>query len=85
MEPMWVFPLFLARVLGLALLLFGLSYSYNHQAYLGNYVIDFLAASVASFWLLLLDTIYLYPRYRSPLRKLPLVPVSTLFVRPVEC
>lgn len=76
-----MFPLFLGRVFGLALLLIGINYSILGKPYFNSYVVDFLAGSVTSFWLLLVDTIYIYPRYRSPLRNLPLVAVSQEEVR----
>lgn len=78
MEPIWMFPLFLCRVFAIALVIVGLTYSFHGAPYLGSYVVEFIVASVVSFWLLLLDTIIIYPRLRSPLRNLPLVPVSLL-------
>lgn len=76
MEPIWMFPLFMGRVLLLALVITGLDVGINGKAYLGSTTVEYLLACVASFWLLLLDTIYIYPRLRSPLRHLPIVPVS---------
>lgn len=72
-----MFPLFLGRVFLLAFVLVGLHHGLTGRFYLGKAIYDITAASVLGFWLLLLDTIYLYPRLRSPLRKLPLVAVSS--------
>ena len=77
-----MFPIFLGRVFGLALLITALNYGASGKAYLGSLTIDYVVACVLSFWLLLLDTIWIYPRLRSPLRKLPVVAVShSVYVR----
>lgn len=76
MEPIWLFPLFFGRVFALALLLVGIGYSITGRTFFSRFAYDFIVASVLGFWLLLLDSTIIYPRLRSPLRKLPLVQVS---------
>jgi hypothetical protein len=76
MELLRILVLLLRDVLTLALFLVGLICTYHGDPRLNRHTGTCFIALAASLSMILLDRIIVYPRFRSPLRKLPIVRVS---------
>lgn len=76
MLAIYIVLLFFVKANALATVIVAIVSALRGGPLLGSYVADWMLAWTGSFALVLLDAIVLYPRLRSPLRHLPIVPVS---------